>query len=100
MSGRKGAMFASPFRRINVANDWYFTQLIVYIHANVVKHNITTDFTAYQWSSYGVITGMHAPIIRIEKEALIQWFGNIHQLVDIHREQSQYYYRNIYAGEE
>jgi len=36
----KEGMFNKPFRCIEVCDDFHFTQLVVYIHANPFKHGI------------------------------------------------------------
>ncbi len=49
---RKGGIFQKPFRRIEIADDAYLQQAIIYTHANAQKHNIVEDFSGYPHSSY------------------------------------------------
>ncbi|RYD76878.1 MAG: hypothetical protein EOP53_13910, partial [Sphingobacteriales bacterium] len=51
--GRTGSLFQKNFKRKEVNNESYFTQLVYYIHSNPAKHNICTDFKEYSYSSYG-----------------------------------------------
>ncbi len=50
--GRSGSLFTKNFQRIKVDNEKYFTNLIVYIHNNPVKHGFTKHAMNYTWSSY------------------------------------------------
>jgi putative transposase len=43
---RAGALFLNPFRRVKVEDDQHFTQIVIYQHANVVKHGILKDLKA------------------------------------------------------
>jgi putative transposase len=51
MYSRSGNLFHRPFKRVLVNRDHQFTQAVIYIHANSVKHRLINDFTAYPWSS-------------------------------------------------
>ena len=48
---RKGNLFYKPFKRIEVSTDSQFTQAMIYIHANALKHGLVKDFTKHKWSS-------------------------------------------------
>lgn len=52
MYDRTGALFETPFKRIEVNNDSYFSALIAYIHRNPETHGIIDDFREYPFSSY------------------------------------------------
>jgi putative transposase len=49
---RTGKLFETPFKRILVEDDVYFTRLIWYIHFNPQKHGFVKDFREYPYSSY------------------------------------------------
>jgi REP element-mobilizing transposase RayT len=38
--GTHGGIFSTPFKRIAITNDSYFSQLIYYIHYNAIHHKI------------------------------------------------------------
>ncbi len=98
MYDRAGNLFHRPFKRIEVNKESHFTQAIVYIHANPLKHKLVDDFTMYHWSSWkSVISEASTQLLRNE---LIEWFGNKDQLIKAHLDLSQYYYESDIAIEE
>ena len=72
--GRVGTLFQTPFKRVLVSGDAYFTQLIYYIHANPQHHNLTDDFRKWKWSSYNSI--LLNKLTKVKKDEVIEWFGN------------------------
>lgn len=94
---RSGALFLNPFRRVKVEDEQHFTQIIVYQHANVMKHGISKDFESYLWSSYGSLLSEKSTVLK-RKEVLI-WFGGKREFVRIHREMTEYYYSHPTAIE-
>ncbi len=92
-----GHLFVRPFKRIAVENDFHLTQLIIYIHANAVKHGISLDFTNSKWSSYGSILS-NSPTF-IERERVLDWFGTADNFIKAHAEQIRYYYANEFSLE-
>lgn len=87
---RKGNLFYKPFKRIEVKKESHFTQYIVYIHANPLKHGLIKNFDQYQWSSWSTYLS-DAPTNLLRKE-VIDWFGNKEQFVKAHVDLIQYYY--------
>ena len=87
---RKGGMFIKPFRCIEVRDDFHFTQLIVYIHANVIKHRLARDFTTYYRSSYREIISEGSTFL--ERDEVLEWFGGKDRFVKVHHEQAKLYY--------
>jgi REP element-mobilizing transposase RayT len=95
---RKGNLFHRPFKRIEVVRETQFTQAVVYIHANPLKHNIVTNFMEYEWSSWKTIMS-EGPTTLLRQE-LIDWFGSKKLLIKAHRDLSVYYYESEIAIEE
>jgi REP-associated tyrosine transposase len=94
---RKGGMFNKPFRCIEVQDDAHFSQLIIYIHANPLKHKLMDDLTQYYWSSYrAIISNGHTLLKRNE---VLEWFGGLEKLVKAHKIQSEFYYNHSLGGE-
>ncbi|OSZ77670.1 hypothetical protein CAP36_14995 [Chitinophagaceae bacterium IBVUCB2] len=89
---RKGNLFYKPFKRIVVNKETQFTQAIVYIHANPVKHGLTKDFTNYEWSSWRSYMS-DAPTLLLRKE-IFDFFGNREQFIKAHKDLTQYYYES------
>lgn len=73
MYKRTGALFETPFKRIEVGDEIYFTRLIAYIHGNPQKHKLVKDFRDYPFSSY------HAHLFdkttKLERNKVLNWFG-------------------------
>jgi putative transposase len=70
---RTGKLFEERYKRKEVNNPRYFTQLIYYIHANPQKHGFRNDFRDYPYSSYASLLS-EAPTLLMRKEVL-DWFG-------------------------
>ncbi|MGB3605727.1 MAG: transposase [Psychroserpens sp.] len=49
---RSGSLFQKPFKRIEIENENYFKNLILYVHHNPEKHNVIDDYRNYEHSSY------------------------------------------------
>jgi putative transposase len=94
---RSGGLFVNPFKRIKVNSDAYFTRLLIYIHANPLKHKIFKHFQSYKWSSYNSITS-NAPTLIMRKEVL-DWFGGKDLFIKTHLEMSENYFENPFSIE-
>jgi len=80
---RTGALFERPFKRIEVDNDQYFKDLVVYIHRNPVKHKIREDAADYPWSSYGNTVSIKPSFE--SKETVLGWFDSVGNFKAHHR---------------
>lgn len=81
-NNRTGGLFETPFRRIEVNNDAYFSKLITYIHLNPQQHGLTADFRDYMHSSYH--SHLHLKTTRLQREQVLNWFGNAEQYKQQH----------------
>ncbi|MBI2729279.1 MAG: hypothetical protein HYX40_00730 [Sphingobacteriales bacterium] len=97
MYKRKGHLFETPFKRITVKDDAHFTQLVIYIHANPLKHGFVKDFTVYDWSSYQIILNTSPTFI--QRDYVLNWFGGRVRFIETHINQSQFYYGHELNGE-
>lgn len=98
MHGRSGNLFYKPFKRIKIEKDEQLTKVIIYIHANSMKHGIEKDFTKYRWSSWQTIIS-DKPTLLLRNE-IIEWFGNLETCIKVHKEMSVYYFDCEVAIEE
>lgn len=80
---RTGGLFESPFRRIEVDEEGYFSTLIAYIHHNPQKHGIIKDFRDYPYSSYKTHISEKETIL--EREEVLEWFGGKEQFIEFHK---------------
>ncbi len=76
---RKGNLFYKPFKRLEVIDESHFTQVIIYIHTNPVKHGFTRDFSTWKWSSYQTILAEN-------DSEILNWLGGKDQFVKLHKE--------------
>ncbi len=79
---RTGSLFETPFRRIAVESDAYFTNLIWYIHHNPQKHGFVADFKDYPYTSYH--SHLSFKPSKLAREEVLQWFGNSQQFLAFH----------------
>ncbi len=87
---RKGNLFYKPFKRRQIETDNYFTQSIIYTHANPVKHKLTKDFRTWKWSSWS--TYMSKSATKLRRDEVVEWFGSREEFIRQHLELSDYYY--------
>jgi putative transposase len=82
MYERTGPLFESPFKRIAVKEEAYFSQLVTYIHHNPVKHGFVTDFRDYAYSSYHAHLG--SSDTKLNQQDVLDWFGGEKAYVEFH----------------
>lgn len=97
MYKRSGSLFINPFRRVLVKDDAHFTQLIIYIHANTLKHGYFKNFQQYKWSSYQSIISTSPTLIK--RNEVIEWFGSKDLFIKAHVETAKYFYDNPFSIE-
>ncbi|MBK9571110.1 MAG: hypothetical protein IPO53_15160 [Chitinophagaceae bacterium] len=91
-------IFYKTFKRVAIENETHFTQTVVYIHANPVKHGLLKDFKDYKWSSWQtLIAEGESSLLRNE---LFNWFGNKESFIKTHEELTKYYYDSDISIEE
>jgi putative transposase len=80
--GRAGTLFQTPFKRVLVNSEAYFTQLVYYIHSNPQHHNLINDFRKWRWSSYNSVLSEMAT--KLKKQEVIAWFGGLETYKQYH----------------
>jgi hypothetical protein len=71
--GRTGSLFQPNLKKKEVINNAYFTQLILYIHNNPVKHGFTITPVDWPFSSIHHLKSENE--FRLAKNEVIDWFG-------------------------
>jgi hypothetical protein len=69
---KHGQIFCTPFKRIEITDDAYFTQVVYYIHCNPVHHEITKHPADYKYSSFHAYTSSRPT--KIENAEVLEWF--------------------------
>lgn len=90
---RNGNLFHRPFKRVLVNKESYFTQTIIYIHANAFKHGVCKDFKKYIWSSWKSITS-YGPT-KLCRQEVLDWFGGRENFIETHTALTQFYYNGV-----
>jgi len=80
---RSGCLMTRNFRRVEVTNQLYLKNLVLYIHYNPIKHGISNSILQYPYSSFSTfINDLNS---NREKLEVIDWFNGLSQfLVDHH----------------
>lgn len=86
---RRGALFCQNFKRKPVQSDAYFTSVVQYIHRNPVHHGFCKNVEDWNWSSYHAILSNKKTLL--EKDELIDWFGNTAHFVEAHAASDDFY---------
>ena len=81
---RVGTLFQTPFKRVEVNKDDYFTSLVYYIHANPQLHGLIKDFREWEWSSYKRI--LVDKLTNLKKKEVLGWFGDKEKYIKFHDE--------------
>jgi putative transposase len=95
---RKGNLFHRPFKRLEVKKESHFTEAIVYIHSNPLKHKLCGDFTTYPWSSWHTMISKKPTILC--RDEVLDWFGGLQPFIDAHKNLSKYYCNTDITTEE
>lgn len=85
MYNRTGALFESPFKRIKVTEESYFSALIAYIHRNPERHKLVNNFRGYEHSSYKAFVESRST--KIDRQEVLDWFGGKESFVLFHNEE-------------
>ena len=90
MYGRTGNLFQRAFKRIQIKDDVQMLQTIVYVHANEIKHKISTSLLDSRFSSYkGYLSDTFTLLSR---NYVIDLFGGKEAFVKFHETQTKHYY--------
>ena len=82
-----GGIFETPFRRILVDDDKYFSSIIYCIHCNPLHHNLTVDISNYAYSSYKDFL-VDKPTL-LQRDKVFQWFGGKNAFLKYHQTQKR-----------
>ena len=85
---RHGSLFENPFKRKEITDETYFTNLVFYIHANPQLHELTTDFKTYYWSSFARI--LNDKPSKLKKEEVLDWFNDKENYVFFHNQKMEF----------
>ena len=87
---RKGNLLHRPFKHVHINKESQFTQTVIYINANAIKHDLVKNFTQHKWSSYHTILSNKST--KLFREEVLDWFGGRERFINTLKEQTKYYY--------
>ena len=79
---RSGSLFERPFQRIEVTEERYFVQLVIYIHLNPVRHGFVDEPGEWPFSSYRAL--LTTGPTRLERDLVLDWLGGQEASVSAH----------------
>jgi len=80
---RSGNLFYRPFKRVAIHDENHLIWLVYYVHTNIVRHKVLTDFTHYPWSSFpAFLTDRPTHLC---KQEVLDWFGGLQGFLDFHQ---------------
>jgi putative transposase len=82
MYKRHGSLFERPFKRINIDNEAYLKQVVLYIHNNPVRHGFCNHPVEYAWSSF--LVDAYDERALNNRNQLFKWFGGKTEFDDAH----------------
>ncbi|MEO6329557.1 MAG: hypothetical protein ABIO55_11515 [Ginsengibacter sp.] len=82
-----GGLFETPFRRMKVDSESYFSEIISYIHTNPVHHKLSLKPEEYKHSSYLSILSDKPTLLK--REEVLEWFGNREAFIKYHNMQME-----------
>lgn len=97
MHNMHGGIFQTPFRRILVDDEDYFSAIIYYIHYNPQHHNINIALEDYLYCSYPGFTSDKPTLL--EREGVLKWFGGKEAFIKYHKMQYNGYFGNDFLIE-
>jgi REP element-mobilizing transposase RayT len=77
-----GKLLDSPFKRVEVNQDDYYSQLIYYIHRNPIHHGLAKRWDKWKYSSYLAMIS-HKPTL-LSREEVLEWFGGKEAFIKHH----------------
>ena len=86
---RTGSLFQEHLQRNRIENEEYLKQLILYVHLNPVKHQLSKDFQSYRHSSYRSFLSDKSS--SIDREFIIKLFNDLENFIFCHDERKLIY---------
>ena len=79
---RHGKLLEAPFKRKEVTNDNYFTNLIYYLHFNPQLHGFVKDFRDWEFTSWHSLLSQEPCFL--ERTQVFEWFGGRDRFMAAH----------------
>lgn len=93
---RKGGIFQKPFKHMEINDESYLQQAIIYVNANAQKHKLVNAFKTWPWNAYTACINSDPSYVNIEQ--VLKFFGSRQQFIDAHTAQVANYYSNAWPN--
>lgn len=94
---RKGTLFVNPFRRIAVKDESHLHHLIIYIHANQIKHGLKNTIDKCTFTSYQTL--LSTKPTRLRRQEVLDLFIDEKNFKLDHQNAIEHYYVNPFNME-
>ena len=84
---RKGSLFISPLRRVEVREDEQFWATVFYIHKNPVHHGYCEQLNQWKWSSYNAFFSRGSS--SLNRKYVLDSFGGLQVFKQYHAQPVQ-----------
>jgi len=85
MYNRKGSLFSPNYKKKAICSQNYLQQVILYVHLNPVKHQISNNYIEYPYSSFHVIISNKK--ILLQRNKIIEIYDDMANFKFIHQQQ-------------
>ena len=86
MYNRKGSLYIPNFKRKEIKNETYMTQLMAYIHNNPFHHGFVKQQVDWPYSSFqAYISDMST---NLNRDFMYKWFGSKERFITFHKNNS------------
>lgn len=79
---RHGALFERPFKRLEITNEAYLKQVIMYVQNNPVHHGFCEHTVEYPWTSY--LSQISIKPTKVNRDFVLDLFGGTENLQAVH----------------
>ncbi|EKB48516.1 transposase [Cecembia lonarensis] len=86
---RNGSLFQRKFKRKKIKSEEYLTRIIIYIHQNPVKHQLTKGPFEWRFSSFQAYLSDRSS--KVSRELALEWFGGLEGFRIAHQENVEKY---------
>jgi len=79
---RHGSLFERPFKRLEISNEAYLKQVIMYVQNNPVHHGFCEHTVEYPWTSY--LSQISIKPTKVNRDFVLDLFGGTENLQAVH----------------
>ncbi|MCC5937547.1 MAG: transposase [Lunatimonas sp.] len=81
---RNGSLVQRKFKRKKIKSEEYLTRIVIYIHQNPVKHQLTKRPFDWKYSSFQAYLSEKPS--KVSRKLVLEWFGGLEGFKTAHQE--------------